>query len=371
MQRILIDANPVVPYLVSGKMSGISRTAIELIRTLDSMSGELPFGISLYTQNVRGVTAKGLGTSFKCHHAYLRNNEFGNAMARKLRLREILGRYDIQHITHNYEDVADPSRCVLTIHDAMFFSYPEEFLNHESSRRTVPGLARKARHIITISECSKNDIVRHMDIPESRITVIPWGIDRTFMNPHAPGPNRYCGNEPYFISVSCDIGRKNTISVIKAFAQFQQQSPKHNLILVWRKPSEEALKAISDNKIDKKVYFASNITDRELGDLYAGATASFFPSLYEGFGLPIAESMACGIPCVTCRNSSLEEVGGDAAIYTEPYDIENMASIMERFENKDFDMTSLKEASLTQASKFTWSHCATETINVYRQCLDI
>ena len=210
-----------------------------------------------------------------------------------------------------------------------------------------------------------------MDVQEDKITIIPWGCNRQIFYPRKVTDNRYCGDEPYFIAVSCDKGRKNTISVVKAFVKFAKNNPEHNLILVWRAPSDEVLKLREECKLESKIHFASNVSDFELGNLYAGATASFFPSFYEGFGLPIVESMACGVPCVTCRNSSLEEVGGSAAIYVEPLDIDAMAGIMDRFENTDCDMEDLHERSIAQASKFTWENCVAKTIEVYKKCLDI
>ncbi len=369
--RILLDANPVVPELVCGKINGIGRTCKELINSLDTMAGELPFEIALYTQNVKGISAKRLGTGFKTIHTYLRNNNTGNRWSRRLHMREILGRYDVQHITHNYEQVVDPSRCIVTIHDVMFFSYPEKQVNPETNQKLIPPFVRKAKHIVTISENSKREIMQYMDVAEDRITVIPWGIDHNLLYPRETSGNNYCGNSPYFISVSCDTGRKNTISVVKAYAQFVANNPEHHLILVWRTPSREALDLINKEGISGKVHFASNISDNVLATLYAGATASFFPSMYEGFGLPIAESMACGVPCITCRNSSLKEVGGEAAIYVEPMDIDGMAKIMENFENNSYDLDRLKAESLKQAAKFTWDTCARKTIDVYRKCLEL
>lgn len=368
-KRVLIDANPAVPYLSYGKNSGIGRTCMELISELDSMRQLLPFDVCLYTQNLRGVSAKGLDTGFETSHAYLRNNERWNRVAATMHVREILTRYDLQHITHNFEIVNDPSRCIVTIHDAMFFSYPEAFLGAEYNRRTIPGFARKAAAIITISNNSKREIMEYMGVPDEKITVIPWGVDHKLLYPHNVSANRWTGNSPYFISVSCDIGRKNSISVLRAYERFVVNNPRHHLLMVWRSPSEEARGLAAKPHIQGRIHFASNIPNDELANLYAGATASFFPSLYEGFGLPIVESMACGVPCVTCRNSSLEEVGGDAAIYVDPFDIDAMANEMEQFENGRPDFETLQAKSVDQASKFTWHNCAEQTIRVYEQNL--
>jgi glycosyltransferase involved in cell wall biosynthesis len=370
-KKILIDANPIVPYYALGTINGIGRTCIELIKAIDKIRDVLPFEIELYTQNLKGISGKRLETGFKSNHAYLRNNQLGLILAKKLHVREILSNYTLQHITHNCENVVDPSRCIVTIHDAMYYSYPEDMFNPEDTRRKYSSFAKRAKRIITISENSKREIMHYMDIPDDKISVIPWGVDRELLYPHKPTSNKYCGSAPYFVAVSCDIGRKNTISILKAYKKFALNNPSHHLILVWRNPSEEALEISKLPGLNGFVHFASNLTNEELSDIYAGATASFFPSLYEGFGLPILESMACGIPCVTCQNSSLPEVGGDAAIYVEPLDTDGMSQIMERFENGEYDIDDLKDKSLLQASKFSWENCAKQTAEIYRQCLGI
>lgn len=371
MKKILIDANPIVPYFALGKNNGIGRTCIELIKELARQRDILPFEIELYTQNLKGVSAKHLETEFKTRHIYLRNTPAMVELVKRLRVREIFTKYDLQHITHNYENVVDPARCIVTIHDAMFFSYPENFLGAEENQKIIPPFARGAKHVITISENSKREIMEYMDVPEEKITVIPWGIDTSLLFPHEVSGNRWSGKEKYFISVSCDRGRKNTITLLKAYDRFALNKPDHHLILVWRNPTEEAFAIAAKPHLNGKVHFAKDISNEELADLYAGATSSFFPSLYEGFGLPIAESMACGVPCVTARNSSLEEVGGESAIYIDPLDADEIAAEMEKFENGSYDMAQLRKDSLNQASKFTWQNCATKTVEVYKRCLGV
>lgn len=371
MKKILIDANPIVPYFALGKNSGIGRTCMELIAELDKQQESLPFKIELFTQNLKGISGNKLNTRFKSRHLYFRNIEPWTKVVAQLRLRELMSGYDLQHITHNYEQVSDPSRCIVTIHDAMFFSYPEQHWSAEENRQIVPPFARQAAHIITISENSKREIMKYMGVPEEKITVIPWGVDHKMLCPHKVTTNRWSGENPYFTSVSCNNGRKNTISLIKAFERFAERNRDYHLILVWGSTSEEALKLSKKPHIRGRIHFAKNISNEELADVYAGATASFFPSLYEGFGLPIVESMACGVPCVTARNSSLEEVGGEAAIYTDPLDIDAIADEMTKFAEGKYDMNKLKNACIAQASQFTWERCARETINVYKKCLGL
>lgn len=373
MKRLMIDANPAVPYLVSGRVNGIGRTNMELIRALDAMPREdIPFDISLFTQNVKGVTAKALNTRFKIRHIYLRNTPAFNKVSSALRLRELCCRYDLQHITHNFEFVAHPERCIVTIHDAMMFSYPEKFLNHDFARAMYPAFARKAKAVLTCSENSRREIAEYMDVNPDRIFVAPWGVDHSLLYPHETAPCRYTNGKPFFIAVSCDRGRKNTVSVVRAYLEFFKQRPGHHLILVWRNPSDEVRELIGSHpEVAGHIHFVPDISNEELADLYAGATCSFFPSKYEGFGLPIAESMACGTPVATCRNSSLVEVGGDVALYVEPEDTAAMAAIMEQFENGTLRKSDLLEANHRQSLNFTWERCSRLTLIVYRRCLNV
>lgn len=371
-KRLLIDVNSVVPYYAQGRLNGIGRTTLELVRALNALPpGEIPFDIQLYSQNMKGIGGRNIGTRFESRHLYLRHTPGFNRLVAAWHLRECLTRYDLMHIPSNYAFVTHPERCIVTVHDAMFFTYPEEHLGHANSRRLYTSFARKAKAVLTCSENSKREIAEYMDVDPDKIHVAMWGVDRTLLYPHKTAPCKYTGGRPYFLSVSCDKGRKNTISVVRAYARFAVNNPDHHLVLVWRNPSEEALAVVEKSRLEQRVHFVSEIPSTELAELYAGASATFFPSRYEGFGLPVAESQACGTPVVTCDNSSLREVGGDAALYVEPQDIDAMARWMEYFENGDESVASLRERSYEQSKPFTWESCARKTLNVYRLCLDV
>ena len=357
--------NSVVPYYVNGWLPGIGRTTKELVDALNRKQ-DLPIEVVLYSQNMKGIGGRNMGTHFKTRHCWLPNRERTNRTITKIPLFDSRGRYDLLHIPHNFAYVKHPEKTVITMHDAMFFAYPEEFLGHAFAREHYPGLAKKCRGIITCSESSKRDIVKYMDINEEKIFVCPWGIRRDVFHPieNCEKPER-----PFFMMVSCDIGRKNTISVLKAYELFAKQEPQHTLKLVWKNPSKEIREYCEKPSLKGRIEFVSGISDEMLNRLYNQATATFYPSKYEGFGLPVAESMACGTPVITCRNSSLAEVGGDAAIYVEPEDCEAMAKEMEQFENGEYEYAALREKCLTQGNKFSWDKCAEETLAVYERLL--
>lgn len=134
----------------------------------------------------------------------------------------------------------------------------------------------------------------------------------------------------------------------------------------------EVMKELVSLGIEDRVTFARNISDEELAELYQKATATFFPSLYEGFGLPVLESMACGTPVVTFNNSSLGEVGGDAAIYVSETDVDDMTDAMLKFERMaQADYLDLCKESIKQAEKFSWEDCALKTVEAYKYALNV
>ena len=371
MKRLVIDVNSIVPYYVSGQINGIGRTTMELVQSLTKIPN-LPFEIVLYSQNMKGIGGKNLHTPFKNKHLYLPHRVCVDKILAYFPVKELLTRYDIMHIPHNFEYVHKPERCIVTVHDAMFFSYPENFLNHEFARNNYPKLSKKAKAIITCSENSKKEIAYYMQIPEEKIHVCYWGINHTIFKPYVGKPDSQCPYTPFFLSVSCNIGRKNTIAILEAYELLFKHNPNHNLVLIWENVPNNVLNKYTTGKFKNKIFFLNrNIPDDQLAKLYSYATASFFVSKYEGFGLPVLESMACGTPVITCNNSSLPEVGGDAAIYVDPNNIQEISYCMERFENRSYDIESLRHKSIAQAAKFTWRKCAQETIEVYKKCLEI
>ncbi len=377
MKRIVIDANPVVPYFVSGKVNGIGRTTMELIQALAKMQ-DLPFDITLYSQNMKGIGGRNMNTPFRCKHLYLPNRPQINKVLSRFPVREIITNYDLMHITHNFEYVHRPERCIVTIHDALFMRIQEKAFNHERMRVEVPPFARKCKHIITCSEASKKDIIETMDIDPEKISVIYWGINHDIFRPL--GLDKKEINERlrlkvkdmplnYFLSVSCNAERKRSHILVESYIELCKNNPTNDLVLVWSNPPTWLTEKIKYSKAAGKVHFMSNISDEELALVYNGATASFTPSSYEGFGLPLIEAMACGTPVVTCRNSSLEEIGKDAVIYIDEPLEKSTVMIMDSFENNQVQTNSLIQRERMRAREFNWEICAQDYIQLYRQLL--
>jgi glycosyltransferase involved in cell wall biosynthesis len=371
LKRILIDINSAVLRRGETYLSGIGRATNDLVTGLNKLE-PLPVKIILYFQNITGNADFLNEIKFrKIQLPFPRKNLFMN-LANRFRIKEILSGYDLLHIPHNYSKVIYPEKTVLTLHDAMFFSYPEDFLGHEYARNHYPELARSCKAIATCSESSKSDIVKFMDIPPEKIAVIPWGVSKEYFYPESRkiveefllkiGLER-----PFFLMVSCDIGRKNTISLLKSFRLFLQSKPEHDLVLVWNKPPQKILSDFSAEINNRRIHIIKGVENNQLRYLYCGATASFFPSRYEGFGLPVIESMACGTPVVTCRNSALTEVGGDVAYYTDPDEPGQMSDYMKQFENGLINTELEKSRCLDRAAKFDWSVTAYKYVEFYQQ----
>lgn len=364
MRRIVIDINSVLPLYSKGWISGIGRTTKELVEAIDKMDN-LPFELMLYSQNTKGVTGERLGLNFPTRHICLPHKKWTNRLIGISHLREIATHYDLLHIPHNFEWVRRPDRTIVTLHDAMFFACPDEVFNYRYEQKVYPTLAKKCRGIITCSESSKYDIMRYMDVSEEKITVCPWGYREDLFKPR----ERKTTDTPFFLTVSCSIGRKNTISVIRAYEKMLKQKPRHELVLVWSNPPQTIIEYCNQEHLRNRIHFVRNVTDERLCDLYNEATATFFPSRYEGFGLPVLESMACGTPVITCSNSSLPEVGGDTAIYVDPDDTDAMCGYMEQFEQGNMKKNDFKDRCLVQSSKFSWHKCATQTVEAYKKWL--
>jgi glycosyltransferase involved in cell wall biosynthesis len=360
--RLLFNANSMVLRTGSAHLPGIGRAALGLAKALDELS-DPRLSIKLLTQTFRG--------HIPARFSHLRVVNLPWPIGRKFDwlkdhfpLLETLSPYDLLYEPSNYASVYCPEKCVVTIHDAMFFSYPEDFLGHKEARRLAPRFAQSARAIATPSLSSKADIVNYLGVPEEKVFVIPWGVDHSLFHAHDKAGARtrieriLGSNRPYFLAVSCDVGRKNTIAVLKAFKAALACRLDHDLVLLWGNPPATYLEEFRSEVASHRVTFLRHTDDETLADLYAGATATWFPSYYEGFGFPILESFSCGTPVVTCVNSSLTEVGGDAAIYVRPDAIADMTDLMRDFDQGGGTITASPDVCIKQASKFQWRDCA-------------
>jgi len=374
-KRICIDINSITRLFVQGFLSGIGGTTLELITALSKIEDEIPFEIVLYSQNMKGIGGRNLNLSFKNKHLYFPHRENYDQFLCRYPVREIFTRYDLLHIPHNYECVRCPEKTLVTLHDAMFYSYPEPFLVDEYMKSAITSLAGKAKGIVTCSESSKRDILKYMNVADEKVTVIPWGVStKQFFPESQENINRmksnFSLNKPYFIMVSCNIGRKNTTMLMENFRNYMQNGGQYDLVLVWKNPPSELLNEYKKEIDEKRIHFAGGLSESDLRTMYSGATASFFPSKYEGFGLPILESIACATPVVTCRNSSLEEVGKDIALYVNPDSCEEMSQCMLNFEAGKYDSNAFREKAMLYIKDFSWENTARKYVEFYQKYLD-
>jgi glycosyltransferase involved in cell wall biosynthesis len=365
-KRIVIDATPLL-YTPTG----IGRTTRMLIAALLEIGCD--YELVLFGRRLQGKRLSDVCFGLKTTH--LRLPRASEWIIQKARLIELLCKGDLYHATDFYMPLERADRAVATIHDLIFLIEPEKMVDHARLSRWVPDFARRCRGIITCSEFSKADIVNQLGINPNKVHVIYWGVDRkTFNTAKAERLvkrklNTMLGfDRPYFLAVSCSTGRKNTPLLLSSYAQLLKNSPANDLVLAWDAP-EEICRQYNSGEFAERIHFIGRRGDGDLSDLYRGATALVFPSLYEGFGLPVLEAMSCGAPVIVSNSTSLPEVGGSAAVYIDPCSKESLVSKLEAFENNDATIQGLREKVINQASQFSWKKCAHETLEVYAECL--
>ena len=231
---------------------------------------------------------------------------------------------------------------------------------------------KKASHIIAVSQNTKSDLIKYLNIPKERITVIYNGIDHRIFRPVESKPFQ----DPYILYVGSERARKNLNRLFEAFSTLKEEFKGLKLVKVGApgrsaKFRRRTIKQIESLGLYNDVIFVDSATENDLPHYYSAASLLAYPSLYEGFGLPPLEAMACGCPVVTSNTSSLPEVVGDAAIMVDPYDVDALTNAMREVLTNNGLRKVMVEEGLKQAKKFSWEKTAQETQAVYEKAESI
>jgi glycosyltransferase involved in cell wall biosynthesis len=259
-------------------------------------------------------------------------------------------------------------RQVLTIHDCAFFDQARCFSRAFAAwyQFLVPRLARKAQQIITVSEFSKQRIVELCGVVPDKVTVVYSGVSPQF-RPHSAGEiaaARQRHNLPpqYVLCVGSLEPRKNLSRLLEAWQLIQPRLAGLSLVIVGARSHVFRDAGLAVPR--PSVHLAGYLSDDELAAVYAGAEMFVYPSLYEGFGLPVLEAMASGVPVITSNATALAEVAGDAAVTVDPLSIESIAAGLERLASNAALRSGLREKGVARVRSFTWEQAATETWQV-------
>ena len=275
------------------------------------------------------------------------------------------------------------AKAILTIHDLIPLVHPEWFNNPSTIRFFEKNLRESAKYadkIIADSRCTKRDIVKFYDIEEEKVEVIhlaPCSIFKNTQDCNFPFindvPKIVSEKRPYFLSVATLEPRKNLVRTIKAFELFRdsEKNLEPALLLVgksgWK--NEELLKTFNNSRYKDSIFFTGYLSDKDLISVYQQALAFTYPSLYEGFGLPVLEAMSSGVPVITSNNSSLAEIATDAALCCDPYSVEEIAVSMQRIAESQTLRQNLAALGIQRSNEFSWEKTAEETANVFLTCL--
>jgi glycosyltransferase involved in cell wall biosynthesis len=268
-----------------------------------------------------------------------------------------------------------PFARVVTIHDMVPFVYPEthEPLTNVLFRRYIPRTLGLVDRVVTVSDSAKADIQRFYGIDGDKVTAIHNGVAPRFRPPLAEDITATLRmhqiEPPYFLAVGSIQARKNLETLFEAFARLRDAGFAHRLVVVGQKAwkSQGVFQRLYDLGIAECVVLTGYVDDRDLPALYAGADCFVFPSLYEGFGLPPLEAMACGTPVVAARTSSLPEVAGDAAILVEPRDVDGFAAAIRSIVQQPDVARDMKARGLARARSFTWERAAAVHAAIYKE----
>ncbi|HVF69501.1 MAG TPA: glycosyltransferase family 1 protein, partial [Xanthomonadales bacterium] len=283
-------------------------------------------------------------------------------------------RPDVFFSPSHYAPRFSPVPSVISVMDLSFLYYPELFNKRDlfQLHSWTAYSVKKAKKIITISNSSKNDIIKEYKIGPGGVYVTYPGIKSfTSLNPQIYAMNqlktKYNLDKRYILFVGTVQPRKNIARLIEAFSKLDEKDLE--LVIVGKKGwlYEEIFEKPEQLGIEEKVKFLDQVTNDELPMLYKHAVCMVLPSLYEGFGLPILEAMKNDCPVITSNVSSLPEAGGDACLYVNPEEVDDIAETMSKLINDGKLRKELIEKGRKQVTKFSWENTARETLRVLEE----
>jgi glycosyltransferase involved in cell wall biosynthesis len=288
---------------------------------------------------------------------------------------------DLVHEPHYVLPPAIRCRSVVTIHDCIHLMFPQYLphrLGHIYARASMWTATRQADRVLTVSQASKRDILRFFDVRPEKVKVIHNAIDERFLT--APDEattdrvrQRYQLDHPFVLYVGNIKPHKNIERLIDAFGRARPDGPDGlKLVIVGDEVSKYPTlrRMVHRQKLDKHVRFLGFQPQETLASFYRLAGVFVFPSLYEGFGLPPLEAMACGTPVVTSNISSLPEVAGDAALLVDPYSVDEIAEGIRRALGDDALRQQLIVKGQARAREFSWAESVSQIHAVYQEVLD-
>jgi glycosyltransferase involved in cell wall biosynthesis len=374
--RITLDLSPYVH-----RHAGLGRYAGELAAALQRIAPQHEY-VGLY-HATRAIPLEGELCHLKTARVPLDAKPWRMSVLLAYYARVHMDRWlpqgDVFHATDHLLPPLKNARAVFTIHDLIFRFFPEYHLplNRWFLGLMLPKFMQRADAVIAVSEHTRRDVMKLMGVPGEKITVIYEGVHSSFR----PVENRpelervralYQLPARFILFFSTIEPRKNLVTLLDAYAALlRQDSNAPPLVVAGRKGwlYQETLQHIRDLGLSERVRLTDWIANADVPALLNLAEVFVYPSLYEGFGLPPLEAMACGTPVIASNASSLPEVVGNAGILVEPRDAPGLAQALTRVLRDDALRHELRAKGLEQAARFTWERAARETLAVYERVL--
>ena len=373
--RIAIDLIPII-----GKEAGLQRYAQQLVEGIADFDKKNKY-VLLLNEKVYNLLA-------------VRQDNFTNVKVKTppkihffweqvyLPLHTLFKNFDVLHfpISAPLYFQLSSTKSIVTVHDLTFILYPKtmtkisRFYWSFFMKRGI----KTAKRIIAVSKNTKDDLIKYYNIPEEKVKIIPEALTRNFSASLMAGnfqsiKGRYALPEKYLLYVGTLEPRKNIKRLLQAFRKAKNNKKfRHKLVIVGKKGwlFSEIFETVKNLRLENDVVFAGFVPDEDLPGIYSGAEIFVFPSLYEGFGLPLLEAMSYGVPVLTSNSSSLPEVVGDAGILVNPEDTDDIANGILRLVEDRSLRNQLKEKGLQQAQKFSLERMTKETLEVYEEIIN-
>ena len=355
-RQISIDISP-----LANRHVGIGKSVAGLMSQLPDMAASARVEVRPYFRKALGSLAQhGLaGAELLRMHAPL----VAESWLKRLGLIERLTKAPLFHATNFYLPLKPLTPAISTVHDVIYATHSEGTGDQARIKKAMDSFVPQCVRVISCSEYSAKSFCDLYGYPMERVSVIGWGVDPTYAPAAAP---QAAGSSPYFFAVSCNSTRKNTPRLIQAFLRYALSGGAYDLTLAWTLP-DDLRAAVEQAGLAHRVHALGKVSDERLIDLYQHTVCVMFPSLHEGFGFPVLEALACGVPVMTTRRSSLPEVGSDIPVYVDGEDVDEMAQVMWAFERGDMAgvATRTRVEGPRRAAHFTWRRCAEQTLETY------